>query len=259
MKARIATGKIRNWLAYFGLFNITLTVILMPFNEEFISGLVLNKSMNATLNLMLLPFVIHKFQSWAMVFLCLATISISKSYSTFLALAVMLFWCFRKNKIVLCSGIVAACVLAFYAKTILDAEGYRLSGWLFFLSSFTPLDYFLGRGPGTFAAYSVGDQNRELFKMFITETRTMVGDGLYIWGHSDPIQAHYEYGLIGVLMLIPGLSYCLWALKGPEFYSLLALLTAGLLYYPMHWPIHLIVVFSLLKVANNNYTVSAKC
>lgn len=241
--------KILSWL---GVANLFLTVGLTPVNRPFISGIVFNKSMNSILNLMLVPFVFHAWPKSVSLFgfFTIATVMSSNSSSALFAMILMLVFYFRKKPTILVGSFIVIFIIGCFSIDKLFQYQDRLDGYDFFFKTFTLKDWVIGRGPGAFFPFSTYEQVRAGFNI---SRDLLVGNGLFIWLHSDPLQAVYEYGVIGGLLLIPCVIYAFRFIGQPGVYSLVALLSASFLYYPHHYPIHLVVIFLLLKICANNY------
>lgn len=253
MKLEIPTEKIEKFLAYLGAFNILLTVALTPLDQPFISGIIFNKSMNAIFNLMLLPYVLARFKSVALLFFCVATVIHSQSSSGMIALTLMACYFFRKNKLLVVLFAVACvllrCVVMHRPIPYMD----RIDGWLFFFKTFTVRDWIFGRGPGAFFSYGVFEQHTANFNV---SQDLKSGNGLFVWLHNDYLQALYEFGACGIMCLIPALYHVVKKANNLVTYTLIPFLVGCAFYYPSHWSFHLVVAFCVLKIVDNNYKLS---
>lgn len=215
---------------------IILSVLAIPFQDRWISGLVLNKSMNGILlaSLTLYSSTVGYFL-WAT--FC---VLISHSSSAVLALAVVIFGAFinKKNakKIFLLCACIGGSIALIFPRALFS--GNRFEGYRLFFNDFSFLNWLFGKSPASFFAISSYRQAKEAFHM---------EHGFLLWMHSDPLQFIFEYGLLGLIPLIISASWVFKHAKKRERLALSAMIAGGIFYYPMHWYIHLFVVFCVIK------------
>lgn len=252
LKTKFNAEKILRLIGYWALF---LSLLAIPFQDRWISGIVVNKSMNAILCIGLLPYIYEPLTA----ILTLLVVLTSKSSSAYLAFFGVLLIRGVNSKmrgfstyrllayLKMCMGWVLLLASTLIFLKLLDKDiffaGSRFNGYKFFFNDFHGLEYLFGKGPASFFSISSFRQARELFDF---------ENGYYIWMHSDLLQFIYEYGVLGLIPLFICLYKMLKITKQREFYSLLAFFFGGVFYYPFHFPVHLFVIFLVLKLANGD-------
>lgn len=218
----------------FGYVSLIFSFFALFFNERWFSGIVVNKSMNAILVSMLLPYI---FNFYTFIASALVVI-LSKSSSAYLSFFGMIFIFFlreTKNPTKFLKYFIPLPLfLYFFDKDILFG-GSRLIAYKFFFSDFSIWNFLFGKGAASFFSIASYRQTRELFDL---------ANGYYVWMHSDILQFIYEYGIFGLIPLAFVAFKTNFSKK--EFYSLIAICLGSVFYYPFHFPVHLFVLFMVI-------------
>lgn len=222
---------------------ILTSIVAYPFDIRWLTGLVPNSAMNAILIVSLLLYAPGNILFLLGVFI----VVMAKSSSAYLALASTVLYLFRAEivkrwKAFLLLGFIAIAGLWSIDKDLLN-PGIRFSAYQFFFRDFHGLDWFFGKGAGSFWAISTWMQNTYQFDM---------DNGYLFWMHSDPLQFVFEYGIIGLIPLAFSLTWLLTNLKDRAMIAVLAYLFGGIFYYPLHWPVHLLVLFMAISYERNS-------
>jgi hypothetical protein len=256
MKSNLSTEKIRSVLGRLGIVAFLLSLFALPFDVQFISGIVPNKSMNAIFVSALLPFVMLHFSgrlelmlTTMIAFFAITYFSNSSSgiLAGFVVVVASLQWSketWKEFISVVAFAAVPAILYLFTSTQAFNGTG-RMEMYRVLLSNLTPVDYLIGKGPGTFQAWGAYVQ---------AVTRTRLDYGFFLFMHSDPIQYFIEYGVLGLCFIALPVYYLLKSADRLTRASLLALLSGSLFYYPFHFPVHVIVFFLLAKISFNSYT-----
>lgn len=241
--------KPRNLLIALGVANLTVTLIFLPFQHRWMSGLIFNKSMNSILNVMLLPYLAEfTWLAYPVVFLTLLFSSASTAWLSFLFLGLAVLYKERPRYFWRLSPIGVSIFLCFgklFVKDFFDPTT-RFSHYGMFFSYLNNIDVFFGKGPASFFAWSAYIQ--------ATNDQFFVKNPVFdIWMHSDVLQYIFEFGSLMVGPLIYTV-YKVWpTLEKREFYALSALLAGSIFYYPWHYPVHLFAIFLILKLIADRY------
>lgn len=207
-----------------------------------------NTAMNASLNLVLLPFSIWLIpEAWPItLFLVLILTLTAKSSTAFLCMLLMFYAmihqseAYKKVKIMIyiISGLVASLLAYRYMPGFLNG-GNRFDSYKLFFLDFTFKDWIIGKGPGSFQEWSALIQYAYDFKL---------GDGFNLFMHSDPLQLIWEMGSIGFILAMVPVYHLLKKAEFPVFLSLVAFFVSSFLYYPFHVSVPLVVFFLLVKL-----------
>lgn len=277
MKSHLSSVRIKKWLMNLGIFNIALSlmaVALVPVCEvllrfkyietmpilQFVSGLIPNKSMNAVLLVMLLPYVLMHSDALVRCFLFMITVFLvimAKSSCAYLALSTYIFVdLFFFSKIPKKYPVIILVVMGVIGVFCLPESmvtGGRFQNYVFFFSDiklnavdkiagFNIVDWLVGRGPASFFTYGAKLQN----------IAARLDNGYGIWMHSDPLQYIYDYGVLGVPLLLATIWETFKRGQRTEILALSGLLAGSLFYYPFHFAPHVLVWFLIMKLVVNN-------
>ena len=247
------------FLSVFGYVALILSFLALPFQFEkttyllakycnfhlparWISGIVINKSMNAILNASLLYFI----YSPVTVVITVIVVMFSKSSCAYLALIGSMMYnhfglnWMRRGRLLSWGWVVFPLIFGLYLvdKDIFWA-GQRWEGYRFFFSDFTLKDWLIGKGPATFWAISTYRQAHESFQL---------DNGYYFFMHSDILQYLFEYGIFGFIFLIAAVPFKKLNKPTPSNSSFVALFLGGVFYYPFHFSVHLLVLFMVVSI-----------
>lgn len=258
-KAKIPTKTLETFLGWFGIINLLGTHFMYALSftrwaptawgfptNRLGSFFVLNTSLNMVLNICLLPYMCE-LGIWAevyCVFSIIVLILFAASSSSWLGLVILWMAYLYKQAPpkrawpLVFAGLALIALGYFFVGSFLN-DGGRISGWKFFFDGFSWREYLIGRGPATFQFWGAVLQYANDFNM---------GIGYFIFLHSDPLQVIWEYGFVGLSLVSVAVYQVLQRAKLNEFLSLSVLLSVSLIYYPFHTPVHLFIIFILLKL-----------
>lgn len=248
MKSNISNRTIKRILEVFGFVALTLSVLSVPFNEQFVSGIVPNKAMNAIMLVTLLPFVANG--KYAKIIICLTGVLVLHSLSSsallaFLSLSLCYLVLEKKLSLKYLLGILGVVVVAgIINRGILDGTT-RFTAYRFFFGLMYPTNYLFGVGPSSYLPINTYIQQKTRFHM---ET------GLDLYAHSDPFQYFFEFGALGFLPLLYTMGGVLKYAERRCLLAFCAFCAGSLFYYPFHFPVHLVILFLLIKMSVNNYS-----
>lgn len=248
IKKKVSTNSIAKILAITGVVNLIFSIVALPFDDQFTSGLIPNKAMNSIFNTMLLPYTFSLIGGWATI-LVIITAVLAKSVTALVSLLCMgVTWIYLSNETrkIYQSGLLAfGCALsAIFFNSRVWGPHERLRIWKESFHLFSIDEWIVGHGPSSFQVLSVYAQG--------------AGRGVYdtffdMYMHSDPLQYLYEYGVIGLLPLSIGIYYLIKYAQRREILAMAGLLGGCLFYYPMHFYPHLLVFFCIVKIVVNTY------
>lgn len=251
MRVKIKSKSIETVIKKISRFNIYLSLLFLPVNDMYFSGIVVNKAMNSILLIMLLPYALidasKRYRAFytAATFLC---VLLSKSSSAYLVACVYVLWHlyfsgirYKNILALILGGGLGVAGIKLVPNALYGGERF-LSYWISF-KMFTLGDWLLGMGPASFFTFSAKLQQRI----------QVMDNGFWIYMHSDPLQYLFEYGILGVPFLLFTLYYTLKHAGRREILVLLCMLTGSIFYYPFHFPVHLIFFFLIMKLVVNNY------
>lgn len=213
----------------------------------FVSGLIPNKSMNAIFNIMLLPFAAEF--GFVAYLANLVLLYFAKSSSAFLTMGVVTFsWLMMSRaywqvKAALSTvGVILFTVVGMRLIPNFTVDGDRFKGYKLFFSEFEWVHWLIGAGPSSFMTYGTLMQQKYNFYK-----------GWYwVYMHSDPLQYLFEFGVLGLFPLLILLIGFFKAAGRETRLAGVAVITGGLVYYPMHQAPFLMVIFLLLKLASQS-------
>ncbi len=254
-------------LAFIGKINTGLFFLLIPFtyHQVFWKGVIPNPSMNAVFTLFCLPFLRGRW-FW----IALIPIIYAKSASALLILSVYLFiYLYKKKRELL--WLVIPAVLLFTTGIILSKKGLKNSTYerIVIWKTIMPLwlakdpireEHFpvpdpeiivgmkkslnhpwVGNGPNTFSIYGP----------VVQKSLGLYGPGyfdLWLFMHNDWLSLLFEFGVIGTLLVLISAIKVVWNVRNTTFvYPVAALFVSMLLYYPIHFPPHLVISFIVVS------------
>ena len=243
IKTKFNAEKVLLWLSRI---IVTLGFIALFFNNRRVSGIIPNKSMNAILTAGILIYCD------SLLFFILGSIVVFKSQSStaFLSYLTMFFGSFLTTnnfkKIFFMSICTGALLIALVPDILFS--GHRFESYSFYFLDFSLKDWLLGKGGSSFFAISLYRQKMAGFHL---------NDGYDLWLHCDPLQFVFEYGLLMLFPLAVIVMHVLQFSNKREIVSLAAISAGSLFYYPFHWPVILLSVFLMLKLAHDTFNSSS--
>lgn len=251
---------IENAFCALGFVNGVITIARYPFAETiWWRGVIANPSMNAVLTAICIPFMIERLKTKWIILAIFAVLS-SKSFTAIAILTFYSLWAINQ-KIKLGPKLIGISTIVISAS---------IGGFLYFRGLYSifrsgrlvvwkeSIQYFLesekqlfGFGPGSFFVY--GPVIQKLKNAYNEEKDT------WIMMHSDVLQTLFEFGWIG-LTLILLLSFLVLrrahSTNTKAYLGLVAYFIAMLNYYPLHWPSHLLLLMGLLWISYEPYLLS---
>jgi len=233
IKSKIKAVKILQAIAKL---EIALSIMAIPIQERYISGIIFNKSLNGVLIATLLPYCTNIYWRAAGV----GCVLLSNSSSAYLALAIVLFLSVATKNNAKKVFFSFACVGALAIALIPDLffAGHRVESYRWFFIDFSHLDWLVGKGPASFSSIITYRQGKELFHL---------DDGFLLFAHSEPIQFLWEYGFTMVLPALIAVIGTFKTAQKPERLALAATIAGSIFYYPLRQWLYLPVLFLVLK------------
>lgn len=247
IKSNLRAQSLKKYLGLFAEINLINTIIfkLIP-SISYGSLLVPNHSMNAALNVILLPFLIRRRPSMWMFLIPLIGVFSLKSSTAALAFfsmggACLLISTIRAKYKIAATGFFALLILtiAILDNGFLD-DGGRFEAYRAFFQDFTLKDWIIGRGPSSFEPWSALIQRAYDLQL---------QHGFYAFLHSDPLQLIWEFGSVFMILILITIFFLLKNAEPMVFISSISFLSVSIFYYPFHTAPFLAVAFSLIKLA----------
>lgn len=241
--------KMKPVIGWLNVLGCILTFIFAVLHVGDMSGIVENRSMNASFLVMSMPFLlfVRPYQvAISCIVLSIFFVFISSSATPAIAFLGMCFLFLFASGISAKKKLFCFIFLLFALATFTyfnqqELKGSeRVEGWVSFLKYwFDNFEMWIGSGGGTFYVYGP-----------LSQKELGYTGRPWIWAHSDVLQLFLEFGYLGVLSW----GYCLLHVVRNSTRGLYLQLAAvgafGVMvgYYPAHFPTHLLILLTVLAL-----------
>lgn len=245
---KIKVGEV--WLGRLCLLNVILTLILWPFHLvpfNWMMGLAVNPGMNCIILALTLPFIYrlkhlytYLFTGFGALFLMLKSGERTPILGILCAVATALFFNLqKKNRVVVILGLANVLGLIFLFFPHFFHSNGRVLQWRVFYGFWREhFNIMIGSGLGSFYVFGpIAQVNAE------TVTSSLAHPEVMAWAHSDIYQTFLELGLVGLVLWVLAVCRIIYNLKddAPYLLSAVVFVVSMMTFYPLHFPIHLII------------------
>lgn len=265
------------WFAYLCATNIIVTICMLPFNIGgfHMVGLSANPAMNAAITAITLPFLFYLPSNLIIVFLTLGAILIFSTgqFTPILALIVAFLgprFLESEKKVRNATVLIVMASVIFlliHNKNNVVDRLYHLElfakYWLHNNDWKHKFNYLIGCGNGSFnfwgphaeqQTYVTDEMFFNRFMPFFDKKWVNYHNRphwYWLWLHSDILQTLFEMGTLGLLVWINTVAQAVWRMRKNEavLASMLAWLTVAVFYFPLHYPIQMMLGVFLISFA----------